>query len=180
MVGWSRSFSWLFVAALASGLASWSCVAAAPEPAEAPVGSSVEDSHSPIAYAFESLDARPVSAAALRGKVVVMAFVTTGNLASQAQMNFLIAMAKHDGEQVAYVMAAAEPKANRELIELYRSKLGVTFLAAIVDDETLAGRGGFGELDAVPTTVVLDRRGRAVWKHVGLAKADDIRAALPR
>ena len=40
----------------------------------------------------------------------------------------------------------------------------------------MSGAGPFGEIPAVPTVVVLDRFGKLVWKHTGLAKADEIRA----
>jgi hypothetical protein len=39
-------------------------------------------------------------------------------------------------------------------------------------------QGPFGELSAVPTLVVLDREGRIVWKHTGLAKSDELRGHI--
>lgn len=49
-------------------------------------------------FAFDSLDERPVSSEALHGRPTVIAFVTTGDIIGQAQVDFLVAMAKHDGE----------------------------------------------------------------------------------
>jgi hypothetical protein len=33
-------------------------------------------------------------------------------------------------------------------------------------------------VQAVPTIVILDRQGRMVWRHVGLAKPEEIRDGL--
>jgi hypothetical protein len=42
-----------------------------------------------LEFEFDSLDERPVSSAAMRGKPSVLAFVTTSSLAAQAQVIFL-------------------------------------------------------------------------------------------
>ena len=88
---------------------------------EVPVGTSHKD-RAPITHdevgvwAFDSIDARPVSADALRGKPTVLAFVTTDTLPSQAQVNFLLAMAKNDGDKVNYALVAVQPARDRELV----------------------------------------------------------------
>ncbi len=132
----------------------------------------------PIDFVFDSLDARSVSSRASRGKVTVVAFVTTYDLGSQAQVNYLVAMAKHDGERVNYMLVALEAKSERELVEVYRKNLGVTFPVALADDTTIAGGGPFGDVHRIPTVVVLDPTGKIVFKKTGLSKADEIRAAM--
>jgi hypothetical protein len=148
-----------------------------------PVGTSHVAAPEPegaVSFAFDSLDARPVSGAALRGKPTVMAFVTTYDLGCQAQVNYLVAMAKNDADKVNYVLVALERREERELVEVYRTNLGVTFPVALADDPTIAGGGPLGDVHKIPTVVVLDRSGRVAWKKAGLAKSDEIRAALRR
>lgn len=142
-------------------------------------GVSSGPSWAPVDFAFDSLDERPVNAESTRGKVTVVAFVDTGSLPSQAQVDFLVAMSKHDGDKVHYAIVALEMQQNRELVEMYRKSLGVTFPVALADPSTASGGGPFGDVTAVPVTVVLDAAGRIVWRAAGrVAKSDEIRAAM--
>jgi hypothetical protein len=148
--------------------------------AEAP-GVSSPDVRAPVDFDFDSLDSRPVSSEAMRGKPTVIAFVDTGSLPAQAQVDFLVAMAKRDGDKVNYAAVALERRENRELVEIYRKSLGVPFPMALADASTLAGGGPFGDVTAVPVTVILDRAGRAAWRVAGrVSKPDELRAVLHR
>jgi hypothetical protein len=132
-----------------------------------------------VDFAFDSLDDRPVSAEATHGKPTVVAFVTTGSLPAQAQVGFLVAMAKNDAERVNYVVVALDTRENRELVELYAKSLSIPFPVALADNQTRSGSGPFGDVTTVPVTVVLDRSGRALWRVGGrVAKSDEIRAAM--
>jgi hypothetical protein len=151
------------------------------EPAMDPVGTSHVDAKDPegaVAFVYDSLDARPVSSTATRGKPTILVFVTTYDIGCDAQVRFLVAMAKNDGDKTNYVLVALEKREERELVELYRTNLGVTFPVALADESTISGGGPLGDVHKIPTVVVLDRAGRIAWKKVGLAKADEIRAAL--
>ncbi|MEO8877158.1 MAG: TlpA disulfide reductase family protein [Polyangiaceae bacterium] len=146
---------------------------------EPPAGASaLPDSRAPIEFQFDSLDDRPVNAASTRGAPTVIAFGATWDLFSQAQVDFLVKMAKHDGESVHYAFIALQESKDRELVEVYAQKLGVDFPVALADAETIAGGGVFGDVHNVPTVVILDAKGRMVWLHPGIAKASEIRAAM--
>ncbi len=172
------------VAALAGGCASHT------REAVGVVGASAKDETGAIDFAFDSLDARPVSSAAMRGRPAVLAFVTTWDLSSQAQIDFLVPMSVHDGaastadagdgggEKVRYAMIALQEPQDRELVEAFRATLKVGFPVALADRASIAGGGPFGDVHNVPTVVVLDRAGRVVWRRVGLARSEDIRAGL--
>ncbi|CAN5165893.1 hypothetical protein BH09MYX1_BH09MYX1_09880 [soil metagenome] len=133
---------------------------------------------SALSYRFESLDARPVTSEAFAGKFTVMVFIATGDLVSQAQANFLVAMASHDGDRVNYALVALQDGTTRELVEGYRDALKITFPIALGDTATTAGGGPFGDVATVPTVVVIDPEGRLKWKKTGLAKPDEIRAQM--
>jgi hypothetical protein len=151
-----------------------------------PPGVSTAAFTAPAEFAFESLDDRPVNSDATRGVPTVLAFVTTSSLSSQAQVDFLVAMASHDAGDagsrdpgVRYAIVALEPDANRELVEMYKKTLRIPFPVAMADGPTLAGAGPFGDVSAVPVTVVLDRAGRVAWRIDGrVVKTPEMRAAL--
>jgi hypothetical protein len=167
---------WLVVPALLSPACGGQGAA---RPVTPPVGASVVASVPPVDFAFDSLDARAVSSAATRGKVTVLVFVTTGSLIAQAQVDFLVAMAKHDADRVNYAVVALEARDNRELVELYSRSLSLPFPVAMADAPTLAGAGPFGDMTAVPVTLVLDRAGRVALRAEGrVARSDELRAAM--
>lgn len=149
-----------------------------------PVGASDKPGTSfsdrPVTYAFDTLDERPVSSTAHRGKPTVLAFVTTGDIVGQAQVDYLVAMAKNDGVKVNYALVALHPRKEIMLVEAYMSALKVEFPVALGDASSMAPQGPFGEISAVPTIVVLDRDGKIVWKHTGLAKSDELRGHMRR
>jgi len=155
-----------------------------PKTVEAPVGTSDKPGAAfpdrPVTYAFDTLDERPVSSAAHRGKPTVLAFVTTGDIVGQAQVDYLVAMAKNDGARVNYALIALHPRKEIMLVEAYMSALKVEFPVALGDASAMAPQGPFGEIAAVPTIVVLDRDGKIAWKHTGLARSDELRSHLRR
>lgn len=134
-----------------------------------------------VDFNFDSLDDRPVSSQAFRGKPAVVAFVASDDLSSQAQADFLAAMFKRDGDRVMYALIAMEGPERRELVEGFRqffaNKFGVSFRMAMADKDTLAGQGPFGDVRGL-TVVVLDREGKIVWQRVGLSKTEEIRAGM--
>jgi hypothetical protein len=134
-------------------------------------------------FLFDSLDDRPVSSSALRGKPTVLAFIGSDDLASQAEADFLAAMAKHDGDAVNYALVAVEAPERRELVEGFRaffeSKFGVSLRTGMADKDLLLGTGPFGDVRRL-TVLVLDPSGMVVWQKTGIAKAEEIRAAMAR
>jgi hypothetical protein len=144
-----------------------------------PAASSALPFTSEIDFSFDSLDARPLSAESMRGQPTLIAFVTTASLPAQAQVDFLVAMAKHDGDRVHYAVVALERPEDRELVEMYEKALGIPFPVALADAPTRAGAGPFGDVRGVPVTVLLDRDGRVVWRVAGrVAKSEEVRAAM--
>ncbi len=169
--------------ALAAGLVALAlvgCVRAEPEP-RAPVEPVEERATEPVApFVFDSLDARPVARDALRGKPAVLVFVTTWDIASQAQVGFVVRMAERDGDVVTYALVALHERHERELVEAYARTLKVTFPVALGDAESRVGRGPLGDVHQIPTVLVLDAAGRVVKRHIGLTKTDALRASVER
>lgn len=154
------------------------CAGKGEPPAASPAGAAA--SWARAVYAFDSLDERPISSEHFRGKRVVLAFVTTDHLGSQAQLNYLNAMAKHDGDRVHYAMIALDARERRELVELYRKALGIPFPVAMVDAAKMGKDGPFGELKVVPTVIVLDADGRETFRHEGVIAANELRSHMGR
>ena len=160
-------------------------VACGPKEGEGPpvgvstkAGAPLEKPEKAAVFNFDSLDERLVSSDSIRGKVAVIVFISTGDLVGQAQVSFLVHMAKNDGDRVFYAMVALHPRKEAVLVEAYKSTLGVDFPVALANGGVTTESGPFGEIPAVPTTVILDRFGRMVWKHTGLAKNEELRGHM--
>ena len=152
------------------------CGGAAKE--EAPVGVSTADTHAPVTFAFDSLDARPVTSAAMQGKPAVLLFVTTWDTLSQAEVGYVVAVAGEEGERTSFALVALQDPSARELVEIYRDTMKVSFPVALGDPATIAGGGSLGDVHEVPSIVMLDAAGRVAWRHAGLVKPDELRARI--
>ena len=146
----------------------------------APIGTSAPLSLGPPTFSFDSLDARPVSSDALRGKTSVLVFITTWDVASQAEVAFLVKMAEHDGAAVNYAIVALQEPEARELVEQYARVMHVTFPVAIGDTAMLTTAGPLGDVGKVPTAVILDDTGRVVYRGSGVIQSAELRAHMPR
>jgi hypothetical protein len=110
----------------------------------------------------------------LRGQVVLLFVLATFDAMSQMALTPLRAIAEAYPE-TAIVGVAAQPSA-RLLVEAYESALEPPFPITYDPQERVAeGESMLGEIEGVPTFIVLDRRGREVARHVGFA--DEARLA---
>jgi hypothetical protein len=155
------------------------CKSGTPD-APALVGTSTPGGDAPAVYAFDSLDARPVSSDAFRGKTTVLSFITTGETKAQAQVVFLVKMAENDGDKVNYAIVALQDPQARELVEEYAKFCHVGFPVAMGDPTKLATDGPLGNVSAIPTTVILDAAGRVVFRSSGVISARELRDHMPR
>lgn len=155
-----------------------SACAAAPAPAP-PAAPAVRAA--PIVFDFPAAgDDVVVNSETMRGRATALVFITTFDLASQL-------LARRLGE----VVVAFTPRANAaavvieapqyaELLPAYRQALSLPFPVVMADFATLGGAGPFGPVTVVPTTIVLDRDGREVWRQEGPVESKEIEAALRR
>lgn len=155
-----------------------SCSHSEPAPA-VPSSPALDSLGAPVRFAYAGVDGdKGVSSATLRGRPSVLVFITSFDLASQAQVRFLSMVKMRHRPRINAAAVLLEPKENLPLIEAFRATVGLDYPLAFGDAELLAGGGPFGEVSAVPTTVVLDREGRIVAKRTGLLKDDEIEDLL--
>ena len=165
---------WLAAVTLAASAVSCSAERPPPQPIFASVSRSA-----PIAFRYPLVSGRGVvEATSLRGRPAVISFLTTYDLASQAQARFLSGVLRRGQGRVSAVAIVLESPDNRMLIEAFRDALKLEYPVALGDATLLAGDSAFGNVQTVPTTVVLDAESRLVWRHVGLAKDEEIETVL--
>jgi hypothetical protein len=127
----------------------------------------------PLADGSGSLDSD-----ALRGRTTLIAFLTTYDLASQAEARFVSHVVRTHAPRINAAAIVLERIENQPLVVAFRDGLGLTYPVAMGDAAVIGGEGPFGDVHAVPSVVMLDAEGRLVWKHIGLAKDDELERAL--
>jgi hypothetical protein len=132
----------------------------------------------PVVFHYEGAQEGALDSGALRGRPSVIIFITTYDIASQAQARFLTMLERRHRARIRVAAVVLEPPDNRPLVIAFRDALHLDYPVAMGDSDLVAGRGPFGDVHAVPTTVLLDDKGRIAWRNVGLAKDTDIEGAL--
>lgn len=153
-----------------------SCGASGEEPKKAPAVT-LERRDVP-AFSFATLDGQEVSSQSLMGRNTIIAFVATYDLASQAQARFLATLERNHTPRINAAILVLDPPQNLPLAQYFVRTLGIRFPAALVDEDTRAGHGAFPGLHHVPSVVVLDRRGRERYRHVGLVELETLEGVL--
>ena len=149
--------------------------------ASQPQGSAVTSgtrSGEPIYFSFGTTEGAEFSSESTRGRATVVLFVTTFDLASQAEARNLNDVFRTYRPRINAGVVVLEAPKYATFAEVFRTSLGLKYPVAIADAGTIAGGGPFGAVDRVPTLIVLDRDGREVTRLVGLQKASEIEAAL--
>jgi hypothetical protein len=147
------------------------------EPAHAPEVALVATG-APVHFSFETLQGKAITSEGLRGRVTVVAFLTTYDFPSQAAARFLSSIARRHTPRINVLGLILEAPENRPLVEAFTDALKLPYPVALADEATIAGEGAFAGLHHVPSIVILDREGREAYRHVGLIEETAIDDAI--
>jgi hypothetical protein len=132
----------------------------------------------PLAYAFGTTDGSVVSSETTRGRVTVLLFLTTFDLASQAQAKHLEQLYRRHAPRFNAIAVVMEPPKYAELARSFGDVLGLSYPVALADEGTLSGAGPFGAVTSVPSWVVLDSEARAVFAQAGALAPRDLEKTI--
>jgi hypothetical protein len=149
-------------------------IACASTPERKPLGPKSD----PVSFAYSAPNGDGFTSEMARGRATVLVFLTTYDLASQAQ-----------ARRIDEVVRSHRPRANAAAILLeaprygifaqtFRETLGLSYPVVLADHATLQGHGPFGRLGVVPTVIILDARGRVRFRHDGPTPAPAVHEAL--
>jgi len=154
------------------------CQRVAEPPAD---GESVSETRGRVQrYEFGTTDGEELSAESMRGRVTVLVFVTTFDLASQVaakQLNQALHSHRPRINAGAVVLEAAK---YAPLADVFRSSLELSYPVALADLPTLAQNSTLGEVRSVPTVIVFDAQGREVFRRSGAFTSAELDAWLTR
>jgi thiol-disulfide isomerase/thioredoxin len=115
-------------------------------------------------FALKDLAGKPLSIAALRGKVVLLNFWATWCKPCRAEIPDLIDLQTKYAGKLQVVGLSVDDDAP-EGVQKFVQEFGINYPVALAPPEL---RESYGGIPALPTSFVLDTEGRVVQKHTGL------------
>jgi peroxiredoxin len=127
------------------------------------------------AWKLRDLDGKTVSSDDFKGKVVILDFWATWCPPCRAEIPGLIDLQKTYGKQGLMVVGVSVDQGGTDVIKSFVEKFGMNYPVLVADDKVQQAFGGF---DAIPVTLVIDRQGRIVKRHLGLTEKDEFEAEI--
>jgi peroxiredoxin len=112
---------------------------------------------------LDALDGGEIDTAAYRGRVVVLHLFTTDSTASVLDYDQLAALHQREPRRAVVIGIVVDP-VGYAIASAWRRGTGAGYLLAMADDGLRRGAGPLGLIKTVPTTVILDRAGRALHR----------------
>lgn len=161
-----------FVTALALMLAVAGSAVAADLPRDGEMRKfSLSADRTPVALAeFHTPEDKVVTLEAFRGKVVLLNLWATWCIPCREEMPALDNLQGLRGGKDFEVVAVAQDRAGRAKVERFLGEVGSRRLTSYLDASMKSGRawGGYG----LPTTILIDRKGREIGRLIGAATWD--------
>jgi thiol-disulfide isomerase/thioredoxin len=131
--------------------------------AEASASPAVNSASAP-SWKLQDLDGRTVQSADFKDKVVILDFWATWCGPCRREIPGFIDLQKQYADKGLIVVGVSLDQGGASAVKSYTAKAGINY-PVVLGDETIVR--AFGGVEAIPTTFIIDRKGRIVNKHVG-------------
>jgi peroxiredoxin len=128
------------------------------------------------AFDYTLLDGSRHNSAALRGQVWLVNFWATSCVACVQKMPGLVATHRQFAAQGLQTLAVAMAYDAPARVASFAEQRQLPF--GVVIDNTGAVARAFGDVKATPTTLLVSRAGRIVWRHEGQASWPQLQARI--
>jgi thiol-disulfide isomerase/thioredoxin len=123
-----------------------------------------------LKFSFKDADGRKVSLAQFKGKVIILDFWATWCIPCKAEIPGFIELQKKYGDRGLQIIGLSvddsQSMAKKYAIEM---KMNYPVLLAEGREDILRA---YDPIPAIPVSVVIDRQGRIVGRHLGIAAMD--------
>jgi thiol-disulfide isomerase/thioredoxin len=128
-------------------------------------------------YAITTLDGTVVTAAELRGKVVLVNFWATWCFPCRAEMPMLERMWRRHGPKGFVLLGLSVDRSGVDGVRKFLAERGVSYPVALVGGDVEAA---FGGVRGIPTSFLLDRAGRIQHRVIGPLAPASLELAVRR
>lgn len=122
-------------------------------------------------FTVRTLDGRTLRSSELRGRPLVLEFWATWSLPSRASMPVLNALQARHGSRGLLVIGLALDDGPTQRVLDYARRRRLLFPVAMAREDML---DDYGPIRSLPTTILVDRRGRIVRRIVGHLDAETL------
>ncbi|TQF09516.1 TlpA family protein disulfide reductase [Myxococcus llanfairpwllgwyngyllgogerychwyrndrobwllllantysiliogogogochensis] len=116
----------------------------------------------------------------LQGKVVLVSFFATWCFPCLAEMPTLEALQRDYGAQGLQVVSVGMDLEGTKVLQPFAEHYAPRYPVLVASEWMIEGRSPFGPIKGLPTTVLLDRRGRAVAGWQGVEGHGDVAKAIEK
>ena len=120
------------------------------------------------AWQLKGLDGRLVKSSDFAGKVVILDFWATWCAPCQAEIPGFVELQREYGDRGLAVVGVSVDDQGSQVVEDFATRMGINYPVVLGDLGLMKDFGG----TAIPTTVVLDRSGNIVARHIGLTSKE--------
>jgi thiol-disulfide isomerase/thioredoxin len=121
-------------------------------------------------WELQNVDGQTVRFADFKGKVVILDFWATWCPPCRAEIPGLIELQKQYGKQGLAVVGVSLDQDGAADVKAFAQKFGINYPVVLADQKVVQA---YGEIEAIPTTFVVDRAGGIVAKHIGFTDKGD-------
>ena len=122
-------------------------------------------------FTLRSLDGKPVTLSALRGKAVVLNFWATWCAPCKTEVPWFVDLQKQYGPQGLEIIGVAVDETDQEDVAKFAREMNINYTVAMGDD---AITSAYGNIHGLPTTFYIGRDGKMVARVPGLISHKDI------
>lgn len=126
------------------------------------------DSSKAPAWELKDLDGKVVKSSDFNGKVVILDFWATWCPPCKAEIPGFIELQKKYADRGLVVVGISLDEQGPSAVKQFMTKLGMNYTVVMGDIGLMRNFGG----TAIPTTIVIDRNGNVVARHVGFASKE--------
>lgn len=127
-----------------------------------------------------SLGPERARAAELDGHVVLVNFFATWCFPCVAELPTLEALQRDYGPQGLQIVAVGMDLEGEKVLAPFADHYALRYPVLVADENIRSGQSAFGMIAALPTSVILDRQGRAVAAWQGVAGHEDMAKAIEK
>ena len=120
------------------------------------------------AWQLKALDGQLVKSSDFAGKVVILDFWATWCAPCKAEIPGFIELQREFGDRGLVVVGVSVDDQGSQAVEDFAARMGINYPIVLGDVGLMKDFGG----TAIPTTVVLDRSGTIVARHIGFTSKE--------